>query len=189
MHTNTEVIAALFKTSPTDYGTLCTALQLTQGISATVVGPQRKTLITLDLDLYARALKIQQSVGNNNWVLRAGVLHIAFPALHAFGKTIDGSELETCAIESGAYTSAALRGIFSGKAYKRGLEYHITTSLAVMMLQFDAVLSTKDPVRIQCIALNDKLHKRNPEMVESFVLRMICLALLCVNATAETVRT
>jgi len=58
--------------------------------------------------------------------------------------------------------------IYSGKAYKRGLEYHITTSLAVTMLQFDAVLSTKDPVRIQCIALKDKLHERNPEMVESF---------------------
>ena len=168
--TNTEVIAPLFKTSPTDYGTLYTVLMLTQGISATVVGPQKKTLITLDLDLYARALKIQQSVGNTNWILRAGALHIAFAALHALGKTIDASGLDTCAIESGAYTSAALRGIFGGKAYKRGLEYHITTSLAIMMLQFDAILSTlpRGPVRIQCLNLKDKLHKRNPEMVDTF---------------------
>ena len=57
--TNTAVVAPLFKTSPTDYGTLYSALKLTQGISATVVGPHRKTLITLDLDLYSRALKIQ----------------------------------------------------------------------------------------------------------------------------------
>lgn len=101
MRTNTEVIAPLFKTSPTDYGILYTALLLTQGISATVVGPQKKTLITLDLDLYARALKIQQSVGNTNWILRAGALHIAFAALHALGKTIDASGLDTCAIERG----------------------------------------------------------------------------------------
>lgn len=168
--TNTAVIAPLFKTSPTDYGTLYTALQLTQGISATVVGPQRKTLITLDLDLYSRALKIQQSVGNTNWILRAGALHITFAALHALGKTIDGSGLDTCAIECGAYTSAALRGIFGGKAYKRGLEYHITTSLAIMMLRFDAILSTlpKGPVTSQCNDLKDKLHERNPEMVETF---------------------
>ena len=39
--------------------------------------------------------------------------------LHALGKKVDGSGLDTCAIESGAYTSAALRGIFGGKAYKR----------------------------------------------------------------------
>ena len=66
-HTNSEVVAPLFKTSPTDYATLDTVLMLTQGISAFVVGPERKTLITLDLDLYNHALHIQQSVGNTNW--------------------------------------------------------------------------------------------------------------------------
>ena len=131
------MIAPLFKTSPTDYGTLYTVLRLTQGISATVVGPQRKTLIMLDLDLYSRALKIQQSVGNTNWILRAGALHIAFATLHALGKTVDGSGLDTCAIESAAYTSAALRGIFG-------------------------------PVRVQCITLKDKLHSRNPDMIEVY---------------------
>ena len=65
---------------------------LTQGISAYVVGPNRRTVITLDLDLYQRALKIQESIKNRNWVLRAGTLHIAFAALHALGKTIDDSD-------------------------------------------------------------------------------------------------
>lgn len=168
--TNTAVVAPLFKTSPTDYGTLYTVLRLSQGISATVVGPHRKTLITLDLDLYSRALKIQQSVGNANWILRAGALHIAFAALHALGKTIDGSGLDTCAIECGAYTSASLRRIFGGKAYKRGLEFHITASLAIMMLRFDAILSDlpKGPIRIQCNSLKEKLHGRDPEMVEIY---------------------
>jgi len=90
-------------------------LQLTQGISAAVIGPERKTLITLDLDLYARALKIQQAVGKTNWILRARVLHILFAVMHAVGKTINRSGLDTCAIESGAYTSAALRTILVAK--------------------------------------------------------------------------
>ena len=128
--TNTEVITPLYKTSPTDYGTLYTVLALTQIISSVVVGPERKTIITLDLDLYSRALQIQQAVGNNNWVLRAGVLHIVFAALHSLGKTVDGSGIDTCAIESGIYTSTALWGVYNGKAYKRGVEYHITTCLA-----------------------------------------------------------
>ena len=59
--TNTEVIAPLFKTSPTDITTLYSVLMLTQGISSVVVGPERKTIITLDLDLYNRALQIQQT--------------------------------------------------------------------------------------------------------------------------------
>ena len=65
-HTNTAVVAPLLKSPPTDYETLYTVLQLTQGISAQVVGPQRRTFITLDLDLCARTLKIQQSVGNTS---------------------------------------------------------------------------------------------------------------------------
>ena len=125
----------LRKTSPTDITTLYTVLMLTQ------VDPERKT-ITLDLDLYSRALWIQQTVGNTNWILRAGVLHIVFAALHALGKTVDGSGINTCANECGIYTSAALRGIYGGKAYKRGMEYHITTSLAIMMMLFDANAKT-----------------------------------------------
>ena len=74
---------------------------LNQGISAVVVEPERRMLITLDLDLYQTAYRIQQSVGNTNWILRAGVLHIAFATLHALGKTIDGSGIDSCTIESG----------------------------------------------------------------------------------------
>ena len=139
--TNSEVVAPLFKTSPTDPATLYTVLMLTQGISAFVVGPKRKTLITLDFDLYNHALHIQQSVGNTNWILRAGVLHIAFAALRALGKIVDMSGIDTCAIETVIYISVVLCGIYGGKAHKRGIEYHITTSLAIMMMMFDSFLS------------------------------------------------
>ena len=85
--TNVEVVAPLFRTSPTDYCTLYTVLCLAQDISALVVGPERWTLITLDLDLYQRALQLQESVKNKYWVLRAGLLHIIFAVLHGLGKT------------------------------------------------------------------------------------------------------
>ena len=168
--TNTEVIAPLFKTSPTDYVTLHTVLMLTQGISAFVVGPDTKTLITLDLDLYSRAIQIQQSVGNNNWILRAGILHIVFAALHALGKTVDGSCIDMCAIESGTYTSAALRGIYGGKAYKQGIEYHITTSLAIMMMRYDTIFTSHPPeaLRDQCTALRNALQDRSPDMSDIY---------------------
>ena len=71
--------------------------------------------MTLALDLHIRALQTQQAVGNTNWILRAGVLYIAFVAIHALGKN-DGSGFVTCANKNALY-SAALRGI-CGKAYK-----------------------------------------------------------------------
>ena len=167
--THSEVIAQLFRTLPTDYTNLHTVLKLTQGVSAFVVGPERRTVITFFLDLYSRALQIQQSVGNRNWILRTGVLHIASAALHALGKTLDGSGIDTCAIESGIYTSAALRGIYSGKAYKRGLEYHITTSLAPLMMTFDHfLLANEDIPRAQSASFREALHERSPEVVDIY---------------------
>ena len=86
------------------------------------------------------------------------------------GKTVDGSGIDTCAIETGIYTSAALGGIYGGMAYKRGIEYHITTSLAIMMMMFDSFLSEHEsgPLSDQCVALKKALHERNPDMVEIF---------------------
>lgn len=93
--TKSEVIAPLLRKPPTCFGTLYTALMMSQGISADVVGPHRKTIITLDLDLYYRAINIQESTNNRNWVLCAGTLHIIFAVQHALGKTVDQSGLDT----------------------------------------------------------------------------------------------
>lgn len=168
--TNTEVIAPLFKTSPTDYGTLYTVLMLTQEISAYVVGPDRRTIITLDMDLYERAMKIQGSVQNKNWILRPGELHYSFAALHALGKYMEGSGVDSCSVETGIYSPAALRKIYSGKSFKRGIEYHITNMLACLMLKFEAVLADfPGPLKQQCQNLKEALHNREEESVELFM--------------------
>ena len=111
----------LFRRSPTDYGTLYTVLCLAQDMNVLVVGKERKTVIVLDLDLFNRAIKLRQSERNTNWILMMGTFHILFAALHALGKTVENSGIDMCGIESGAYTAAALRSIFTGKNYKRGL--------------------------------------------------------------------
>ena len=150
--TNNEVIVHLFKQSPNDCATLYTVLMLTQDISAFVVGPERRTVITLDLDLYERAIKLQQSTGNSNWVLRAGELHICMAALFALAKYTEGSCLDTVAIETSIYTPAVVRAIYTGKAFKRGIEYHIMNTLAILYMMFDTILgeSPPDPSRRYC---------------------------------------
>ena len=167
---NTAAIALLFRTSPTDLATLYNVLSLTQQISASIVGPDKRTLITLDLDLYNRSIQIRESVGNKNWILMAGGLHICFAIEHALGKTIEGSGIDTCAIECGTYSFAALRGIYAGKAFKRAVEYHIVNALAIMMMKFevvgDEILS--DDLRLQCQDLKKALHERDPKIVNMF---------------------
>ena len=112
---------------------------LAQNISVQVLGPVKETMITLDLDLYRRGMKIQQSVQNKNWILLPGSLHIFFASLHALGKIVDGSGLVTCAVECGLFSSSSLSAVYSGKKYYRGVEYHLITASALKMLKFDAL--------------------------------------------------
>ena len=167
---NAVAIAPLFKTSPTDYSTLYTALCLTQEISASVVGPNRRTLITLDLDLYNHALQIQESVLNKNWILLPGGLHACFAIEHALGKTIEGSGIDTCAVECGTYTVAALRGVHSGKAFKRAVEYHLINATAFTAMKFEALPQglLTPALQTKCKNLRDALHARNPSMTTVF---------------------
>ena len=170
MMMNSEVLAPLFKTPPTDFATLYTALRLTQNILALVVGPERRTVIELDLDLYCRAVHIQQSVKNKNWIIKAGTLHICFAALHALGKTVEGSGMDTEAVETGVYSSAALRSIYGGTSFKRGVAYHTMMSVAIMMMEFESLLVDLPlgSVRLQCRQLMEALHLRDPDMVNIY---------------------
>ena len=58
------------------------------------------------MDLANRAYKLRESpIGlNNNMVIRVGDIHMSFSVLHCIGKTVEGSGLDTCAIDSGTYS-------------------------------------------------------------------------------------
>ena len=45
-------------------------LCMAQDISAVVVGPDRRTVITVDMDLYRAGLKLRASVKNKKWLLQ-----------------------------------------------------------------------------------------------------------------------
>ena len=79
------------------------------GISDFVVGYQR-TIITHDLYMYKCGLLIQQSVVNTNWILQTVFCNRRYSVLAALlyllRKTIAESGTDTCAIESGTYSSS-----------------------------------------------------------------------------------
>ena len=111
--------------------------QQTQHINAEVVGSNRKTVITLDMDLYVRALKIQHTNPEqmSNWILWVGEFHTVLCALRAIGSSIEGSGIDDAWIESGVYGPSTTRQIIEGKHMKRGVSAHITT-LEVLLLAF-----------------------------------------------------
>ena len=96
-------------------------------------------------------------------MLCTGGLHICFADLHSLGTSIDGSGIDTITVDTGIYSAAALRGIFGGKQYKRGIEFHIICYLSITMLMYDAILSSHDTrnVTTQSEEFRDSLHKHN----------------------------
>ena len=93
--TNRGVIGPSIRYPPTSPQTLYTALCLAQKINVSVVGIHRRTIITLDLNLYERAVKIRGNTGHrNSWVLRMGEWHIMFAILRSLGRYTEGSGLD-----------------------------------------------------------------------------------------------
>ena len=84
----------LINGSPTAYENLYTAFRAAEDVKNQIY-PDVKTIISLDLQLYAKAIRLQARPDvRNNFVFRAGELHTVFVTLRVLGKMIDGSGLD-----------------------------------------------------------------------------------------------
>ena len=103
-------------------------------------------------------------------MFQPGKLHEIFADEHALGKVVEGSGLDTIAIESGIYSAAALRGIYAGKNYTRGLEYHIMNAVAIICCKLEAVYGSEYPaaLKAQTERFRKALHAENPEVSEVY---------------------
>ena len=170
VRTNHGVVAPLLRSPPTSPQTLYTALCLAQKINLRVLGDGRSTVITLNLDLYERAVKIRANRWNKGkLILRLGELHIMFALLKALGKFIEGSGIDDIWIESGLYGAVVTRQIFSGKFLKRGVEAHLVNLIALMTLYFQSIEENNDAVTTfldqMLKSLNNVITSRNREQV------------------------
>ena len=78
----------LYPGSPTDWANLHSALKMAQGINVAVTS-NKKTIITLDLQLYSKAMQLREKSDiNEEFIFRLGELHIVFAMLNCIGKYI-----------------------------------------------------------------------------------------------------
>jgi len=137
--TNTPLVSRceilpLDASSPTDWTGLYTALKKVRGISV-CVAPYKRTIVTLDLQLYAKCMELRSNEEiKNNFIFRLGELHVVFAYLKVLGKYITGSGLDQLLIEVNDYGPTTLGHILNGKHMKRGIETHITLYLSLMKI-------------------------------------------------------
>ena len=118
-HSITNINALpLYPSPPTDFSNLYQALKICQNFS-TAAAPRRKTIITLDSQLYAKALQLQgrNEIANNFplLVFRPGELHIVLAFQYANGKYIEKSGLDQSFIDCDIYGPVTVNQILNGK--------------------------------------------------------------------------
>lgn len=121
--------------------TMLTVLKHAQAISANVMGPGKKAVISLDVGLYEPANKLEMARSDlDHIVFRPGELHVLMAQLRTLGCFVDNSGVVLCWIESDLYAPATVKQIIDGNHVKRGLTAHIVT-LQVLFTLYQRRLS------------------------------------------------
>ena len=163
----------LYPGSPTDWSNLYTSLKLAQGINTDITGC-KQTIITLDLQLYAKAMQLREKNEiRESFIFRLGELHIVFAMLKCLGKYIEDSGLDRLFIEAGVFGDCTLGQILAGKHMKRAMEAHMTLYLSLYGLylksfleKFPETLETISEIKSRKTSMKEHIEKNNKEEVK-----------------------
>ena len=124
---------------------MLTVLMQAQKITAVVMGENHKTVITFDLQLYEKAMKLQmhKAPDLDHLVFRIGEMHTIMASLRALGASIDGSGFDEGWIEAGLCASTTTRQLLEGNHMKRALTDHSITYSALSDLHVEAFLKSE----------------------------------------------
>ena len=119
-----------------NFSTLYTLMKICESMG------QRDSVITFDLDLYAKARQLQMKYPNEfkNTVIRMGGFHIALNYLAVLENLYAQSGLEDVLIESGVYVAGTTSVLMLGKSYNKGIRAHKLSMEALFRLLWQAFL-------------------------------------------------
>ena len=112
----TTAVLPLIKSPPTHLGTLLAAMLRCQMVSS-ITAPNKRTIITVDLQLYIKAIQLISSRPElkDKFIIRIGELHEVFAQCKAIGKYIEGSGLDAIFTHLDIYGPNTLAKILEGK--------------------------------------------------------------------------
>ena len=131
-----------------------------QTISTQVVGPERKTVISLDMGLHLPAKKLQMDrTVLNHIILRPGELHICMTMLKTIGAYVENSGIDLCWVESELYGPSTVRQILDGNYVKRGQNADIKTVQALFTLYQEAFFKQHRELHETLQSLTQELYE------------------------------
>ena len=102
--------------STADWSNLCTAHKIVQNTNTTCT-PQKKTIASLDIKLYAKCIQLQSKRKmSNNFLFRFGELYVVFTVLKILRKYINKKGLDDTFVEAEIYGLATIEQIKNGNS-------------------------------------------------------------------------
>ena len=119
-----------------EWPTLLTVISQAHSLKQLVVGQEYLTVISFDMALYEKAVQLIDSNSDlkGKVLPRLGELHTTMAALRALGSSIEYSGIDDAWLESNVYGSATIRQILKCTHYKRSIQAHIYTYMALYEL-------------------------------------------------------
>lgn len=111
-------------------------------ISVLAVEKDKRAIITLDGDLYGRAVKIRNY--KSQYIIRLGSLHTVIAALKCLGKYIEGSGIDVAWEIPEMYGSATVSQVIEGRHIYRGIQAHTITLIALFHLKLQSDVYTDE---------------------------------------------
>ena len=131
-----------------EWRTLVTVLEKLFQLNG-IVSPSSssRVLVTLDMDLYKRALKLEylNDKYSGKWMLCPGGFHIVLCSLRCLGKTVEHSGIDE-AWSRDLYSSITVNQILNGNHHNRAIQAHEITLEALFELWFTEFLKENQTV-------------------------------------------
>ena len=125
-----------------EWSTMLTVLMQAQKVTAAVLGENRKTIITFDLQLYEMAVKLQlyEAPDLDHMIFWIGKMHTVMTSLRALGTSIESSGFDVAWVEADIYGPTTKHQILEGRHMKRALTAHSITYSTLSELYVGAFL-------------------------------------------------
>jgi len=155
-------VLPLISASPTDNSVQLKFLNEVERLTKQICGQTAKCVVTVDMGLYKpiQQLVMSRTDLRGRWILRPGELHIAFAFIRAIGSFIDGNGIPDLWFT--VYSDSTVSSIIAGKNFRRSLEAHVRTLVALQQCYFAAFFEHHQTLRTT-------VHKTVQEVCNNFI--------------------
>jgi len=164
-----------------EWSTLMTVLQQCCRMKELAVGKDHPTVVSCDLALYEKVVQLLDANPDLKGKIfpRLGELHVVMAALRGLGTSIENSGIDDAWTESDVYGSATTRQILKCTHYKRCLQAHIYSYVALYEMAVELFFQDNPHLKEICLLATEKVQTACGEQDKTLKVELVQHASNC----------